>query len=125
MNIKDLTDDSSIARLRQQTEKFDEFRRSVAISSPLPSYYFGTRLVGATAYPLSWYQHHYSPLGVASVYRSNTRFDQFLNDGHSTGSALGDSIHAPRFHGGSHRIGHHANSPGHYGGNHHSLSGSH
>ena len=94
-------------------------------NSPLPSYYFGTRLVGVTAYPLSWYQHHYSPLGVASVYRSNTHFDQFLNDGHSAGSALGHSIHAPRFHGGNHRIDHNANRPVHYGGNHHSLSSRH
>jgi len=94
-------------------------------NSPLPSYYFGTRLVGATEYPLSWYQHRYSPLGIASVYRSNTHFDQFLNDGHAPGSALRDSIHAPRVHGGNNRIDHSADRPVHYGGNQHSLSGRH
>ncbi len=92
---------------------------------PLPSYYFGTRLVGATAYPLSWYQHHYNPLGVASVYRSNTHFDQFQIDDHSPGSALGYAIHPPRFNGGNRRIDHSANRPIHYGNNHHSLSGRH
>ena len=86
-----------------------------------PSYYYGARLVGATAYPLSWYNHHYYPHAYTTVYRPGAHYGPSSNAGYEVGISPGhEPIHSPGILGGNHRIGHSALSLGHNVG--HSVS---
>jgi hypothetical protein len=85
-------------------------------STSYPSYYFGARLVGTTAYPLSWYNHHYYPPGYASVFRPGAHYGPSSSVGHSDGASLvHDSLYAPGVHGGNPLLDHSALRPEHYG----------
>jgi hypothetical protein len=89
---------------------------STGYNTTYPSYYYGTRLVGTTAYRLSWYNHHYYPFGYAAGYRPGAHYDSGSGVGHSVGIALGHDgapIHTPGILGGEHQIGHSAVGLGH------------
>lgn len=82
-----------------------------------PSYYYGARLVGTTAFPLSWYSHRYYHHGYTSIYRPNTHYAAF-SDGisHSVGGTLGHDrqpAHLPGTYGGDHQVGHSSAVVGH------------
>ena len=49
-----------------------------------PSYYYGSRRIGGTAFPFGWYDHHYG-LGYTTIYRNAHHY----NGGHSLGHAAG------------------------------------
>jgi hypothetical protein len=89
-----------------------------------PSYYFGARLVGATTFPLGWYDHHYYPPGYASIFRPGAHYGPSSSVGHSDGASLvHDSLYAPGIHSDNQLLDHSALRPEHYGqqGRSHSL----
>ena len=85
-------------------------------STGYPSYYYGARLIGTTAFPLSWYNNHYFVSGHGTAYGHVLSYSEGHSPGHSADMAFGHvpgPIHATGIHGGNHPIDHGARSPGH------------
>ncbi len=85
---------------------------STGYNTAYPSYYFGTRSVGTTAYQLGWYNHHYYPYGHTASYRPGSHYDSDNDIGHAAGTSLGHGaapMHRSEFTGGNHPITHDLN----------------